>query len=389
MSNVLLLHENEQPTVMSIYAMLTQFFYQNEGYVQKQFAIQVTEDDIDWADVIVCVRGNSPRVYSVLRYAKELGKTLIYFLDDDLKDLPKGSFMYPERKKWLIDSIRQCSIICSSNQLIVDEYLEFVEAHRGAILHTAVRSNEIITTFPDTNVIKIVYAASESHTANFNRIIAPLLPELFKEYGRGLELHLIGLQPKIDLGEFNSQIHYIGGMPLNKYDEFMRTHHYDIGLAPLVTTHFTERKYYNKYIEYSKVGICGIYSDVMPFKLVVKDGWNGYMSVNTPDAWLTTIKKTLEDKRSRERIVAAAQEHLKKEHSEKAIYSKLAVDIPELIEYKAPENKAKWPFYIRIYMLRYIWFRICETVYLSLYSLKHFGMSTTINKIRRKIKIIN
>ena len=385
MTNLLLLHESEQPTLLSMYESMLRFGTEYGVNVRKQFASQCTKEDLNWTDVCVCVRGDSPRVYSLLRFAKEIGKKIIYFLDDDLKDIPKGSFRYPRRKKWLIESIRQCSIIWSSNQLIVDEYLEYVNEQRGVVTHTAVSEDEIVTVPADSDRIKIVYAASESHMSNFNKNIAPFLPELFAEYGETIELHLIGIHPKIDLGKHNAQVHFVDGMPLNEYYKFMKTHHYDIGLAPLTATHFTERKYFNKYIEYTKVGICGVYSDVMPFKLAVKNDRNGYLTENEPSAWLKTLRKVLNDKEGRERIAAVAQEHLRTEHNEKNIFSKLAKDIPELAGYKARTDVAKWPLYVKVYKVRQFVFKVCELMYLTMFSLSHFGIRVTIEKIKRKM----
>ena len=385
MTNLLLLHENEQPSLLGMYELMLRFGTEYGVNVRKQFASRCTKADLNWTDVCVCVRGDSPRVYSLLRYAKEMGKKVIYYLDDDLKDLPSGSFRYPRRKKWLIESIRQCSIILSPNQLIVDEYLEYVEEQRGVVIHTAVRADEIITVPVDSDSIRIVYAASESHMSNFKTNIVPFLSELFTEYGEKIELHLIGIRPKIDLGKYNNQVYFIDGMPLNEYYKFMKTHHYDIGLAPLTATHFTERKYFNKYIEYSKFGICGVYSDVMPFRLAVKNGINGYLTENKPSAWLKTLRRVLNDKESREKVIMTAQEHLRAEHNEQRIFSKLAKDIPELVRHKASIGTVKWPMYVRVYTVRQFVFKVSELVYLTMFSLSHFGISVTIEKIKRKM----
>lgn len=385
MSNLLLLHEGEQPTLLGIYKFFLDFFEVFDGDVKKKYAKFLTKEELAWADVIICVRGESPQMYSILQYAKSIEKKIFYYLDDDLKDIPKGDFRYPKRKKWLLKCIKEASLIWSSNQLIVDEYIEFTEEHRGAITHTAVKAEEIVLVPSDSDSIKLVYAASEGHISNFNRYIRPLLMRVFDKYGRKIEFYLIGLRPKIEVGQYKNQIHFIDPMPLKKYEEFMRTHHFDIGLAPLEPTHFTERKYFNKYIEYTKVGICGIYSDVMPFKLAVKDGWNGYMTENTLDSWMDTMIKAIDDREKREILVQNAQNHLRNEHSETVIFSKLVKDIPELIEYNAPELSIKWPFYIYRFRLRQIYFRICETLYLTIYSLHHFGIKTTMDKINRKI----
>lgn len=386
MHNILVLHESEQPTLIGIYDALTKFGLIYECKVTKEYATKVSLQQLLDTDVIIIVRGESPMVYAILKFANAIGKYTVYFLDDDLKDMPKNSFRYPRRKWWLLDSIRQCRVLYSTSHLIAEEYEEFVIEKRTAVTNTAVSPEDITLTLPNSVIIKLVYAASEWHEKNFNTFIKPILQSLFEVYGKKIELHFIGLHPEIDVGEYNSQIFYVASMPMDRYDEYMRTNHFDIGLAPLVTNHFTERKYFNKYIEYTKFGICGIYSDVMPYRLVVKDGWNGYLSENTPEAWLESIRRLINDREARDHIIKTAQEHLLTEHSEMSIFHKLKTDIPELVFYNAPEIQAKWPTYMYFYRIRHVLFRMCEMIYLTAYSLNHFGFSKTLEKIKRKVR---
>ena len=389
MPNILMLHDGEQPTLLSLYTAMCKFSENNDCEVKKRYANRLNAQELNWADIIICVRGESPATYAVLKCARENGKYSVYFLDDDLKDMPKGSFRYPGRRKWLLKCIKQCSLFFTSSQLLADEYKEYVLEHRTALINTAVPGGDITKCSNDSEVIKIVYAASEGHISNFDAYIKPILSQLFAKYGKGIELFFIGLHPDVDVGEYSSQIHYIPGMSMQKYHEYMQSHHFDIGLAPLVTNHFTERKYFNKYIEYAKFGICGIYSDVMPYRLAVIDGWNGIFSKNTPEAWLEAIKSVVDNKEERERIINSAQQHLRDEHSEERIFEKLSADICELTSYKAPEMVNGWPAYIYYYKLRYTWFRFCESVYLTTYSLRHFGLDKTFEKIKRKVKSSN
>lgn len=390
MVNVLMLHEAEQATLMGMYLgwKKSEAKY-GEMQVAKQFSTKVTREEIAWADVILCVRGESPMTEAVLRYARQQGKFLIFFLDDDLKDLPKGSFRFPERKKWLLRCIRLCHMLQTPNQLIAEEYAEFIEDGRTAVSHTSVTEDEISTTPVEPGVVKLVYAASRGHIPNFNAFIKPILPRLFEKYGKSIELHLIGLDPKVDVGEFNSQIHYVPGMSLEAYNQFMKEHHYDVGLSPLVTNHFTERKYFNKYIEYSKVGICGVYSRVMPYMLAVKDGWNGFYADNDPESWYETLCRVIEDGEARARVVATAQEHLRTEHGEERLYQKQLQAIPELAKDYSGANRDcpdTWPGYMRVYRLRHRLFRCRESAYLFVLSMKQSGLSSTVARIKSKLR---
>lgn len=390
MVNVLLLHESEQATLMGLYLgwKKTEAKY-GSLRVAKQFSTKVTREELAWADVILCVRGESPMTEAVLRYARQQGKFLIFYLDDDLKDIPKGAFRFPGRKKWLLRCISLCHMLQSPNQLICEEYAEFIEGGRTAVSHTAVTEEEISTTPAEPGVVKLVYAASRGHVPNFNAFIGPVLPRLFEKYGKGIELHLVGLDPKVDVGEFNSQIHYVPGMSLEAYNEFMKVNHYDIGLSPLVTNHFTERKYFNKYIEYSKVGVCGVYSRVMPYKLAVKDGWNGFYADNDPESWYETLCRVIEDAEGRARVVRTAQEHLRAEHGEEQLHRKMLGVVPELEADYSHQNREcpkAWPGYVGGYRLRHGLFRCAESIYLSVLSLKRFGFSSTVARIKSKLR---
>ena len=215
------------------------------------------------------------------------------------------------------------------------------------------------------------------------------MPRLFEKYGKSIELHLIGLDPKVDVGEYNSQIHYVPGMSLEAYNQFMKEHHYDVGLSPLVTNHFTERKYFNKYIEYSKVGICGVYSRVMPYMLAVKDGWNGFYADNDPESWYETLCRVIEDGEARTQVVKTAQAHLRTEHGEERLHQKLLEEVPELAKDYSDASRdcpTAWPGYMRLYRLRHKLFRIRESAYLFLLSMKQSGISSTVARIKSKLR---
>lgn len=390
MTNILLLHESEQPTSMGIFIgqQKAEKKY-GQTHITKQFPTCVTPAEIAAADVILCVRGESPMTEAILRYAKEQKKFLIFYLDDDLKDIPKTAFRFPGRKKWLLRCMSHCDMLQTPNQLIAEEYAPFLQTGRTVVSHTSIEEEELCQTPPEEGVVKLVYAASQGHVPNFNAFIAPILPRLFERYGRKIQLHLIGLHPEVDVGEYNDQIHYVPGMSLEAYNAFMREHHYDIGLSPLVTNHFTERKYFNKYIEYAKVGICGVYSRVMPYQLAVRDGWNGYYADNDPESWFETLCRAIEGEEERHRIVETAQEHLRTCHAEAVLHQKAIEDIPELVaDYTQADRSypARWPGYVLVAKVRHGCFRIWESIYLSLRSLKQYGLQSTWNRIKRKIR---
>ena len=386
MPNILMLHEAEQATLLISYNTFTRFGVENGCTVRKQYSSKITKSELEWADTIICVRGESPITYFILHWGRLSGKFLIFLLDDDLANMPVGTFRYPGRKPWLIRCIQECSILLTSNQLISDDYNKFVINHKGVILHTEVSNEDIVKLPKAEGPVRIVYAGSRDHIINFNLYIKPIMPRLFKIYKKNIKFYIIGFEPEIDVGEYNSQIEYIPSMSLEDYKTFMGKNNFSIGLAPLLESSFTARKYFNKYIEYAKYGICGIYSAVMPYLLIVNDGWNGFVVNNSPEDWLDKILYVIEHDEKREAVAISAQENLRNFFNQERIFNNLKTEIPELTE-SHPSSTAikKLAVSTIVYKIRHIVFRFRESLYLTKYSFYHFGFKKTLDKVIKKI----
>ena len=89
MKNMIMLYESVMSTVELVGNTMKGFCEKYGGSFRETDIRTITERDIERADVILCVRGESPLMLGCLRYAKSKGKKRIFFLDDDLKDMPK------------------------------------------------------------------------------------------------------------------------------------------------------------------------------------------------------------------------------------------------------------------------------------------------------------
>ncbi len=383
MINVVLLHEGALPTVEET--------YRSFQYLVKNYGISLTKIDtvhektlnLDAIDVIVCVRGHSPMIYGILKVAARHNKKIYFLLDDALKDLPKGSFWYPERKKWLMKCLSTSDGLLASNQLIADEYKRYIKGKQVIVINTAIDPLSIQKPRKIDENVRVVMAASEWHTENFERYIKPIIPQLMERFKGKIDLYFIGLHPNL---EHNVHIHYVPSMSMSDYVEYMSSNKFDVGIGVLSPNYFTERKYFNKFIEYTRYGICGVYTKCMPFELVVKDEINGFFTQNTPKAWLDALCKAIENTEMRRNCIANAQEYLKEKHNEKYLFAKLVAECPELISYKSVMQCKKYLFELIHWRVRQLIFRICERTYLTFSSLSHFGVKTTIAKIKRKLR---
>lgn len=388
MINIVLLHEGNMPTLEELYRVFQYMVINYSVSVRKINSSSFTNNDMKQTDVLISVRGHSPITYFVLKEALRLQKKICFFLDDDLKDMPRDSFWYPERRKWLIKCIGLCGCLMTPNRLIADEYRSLLKGNDTIIIDTAVIPETIQPIRKQDGITRIVMAASEWHTENFNKYVKKACFKISREYKEKVEFYFIGLHPDMKGLENTSKIEYVPSMDMETYVNYMTKHKYDIGIGILVPNHFTERKYFNKFVEYTRYGICGIYSKCMPFKLVVKDGVNGIYADNTEQSWYFAIKKLIDNPDLREKCVENAQIYLRTKHDEKYIFSKLVSECPWLISYKADTSGNIKHISYLYWSIRHIIFRTMESIYLTFSSLSHFGIGETIKKIKRKIKII-
>lgn len=384
MKNTIMLYDIISPTVELLGEVMRKFHERFGGNIKLANVLEVAEHDINKADVVISVRGETPLMLGCLEYARKVGKKRIFFLDDDLKDIPKDMLRYPKRKKWLMKCIKTCDLLLTTNQLIADEYRHFFKEKRTAIINTSVDEQEINDIFYEQkDIIKIVYAAGEKHVVFFERFIRPVMGALYDRYGEKLEFYFIGVNPCFTDERYKKQTHCIPGMSFDRYTEYMKDARFDIGLAPLESSHFTARKYFNKFIEYAKDGICGIYSNCMPYQLAVKDCENGYFAENNPADWLRVISRAVENHEERIKCIENSQTYLQKHHNSEKICDKLAEDIPELLNYESSvqdvSSKIKYRFRHRV-------FKVFENMYLTIFSIKCYGIVYTLSRINRKIK---
>lgn len=84
----------------------------------------------------------------------------------------------------------------------------------------------------------------------------------------------------------------------------------DLAVAPLEDTIFNRGKSALKHYEYAAIGLCGLYSDVEPYRSVVRHGETGLLVPNTADAWSEAIALAAADADLRNAIAARAREEV-------------------------------------------------------------------------------
>ncbi len=380
MSNILLLKDEEGASGDELNQILLRFAKLHNAKCVYKHVKELDSKDIEQADALICIRGDTPYMRYILRAAKKMKKFIVYFLDDALKDLPDNTFRYPKRKKWHLECLKLCDVLLTTNPLIEEDYRDLIQSNRTSIINTAVSNVYVKKNTELGRKLRIVYAGSEWHIENYKAILEPVIISLLNRNKENVELYFVGFDPQII--DFNENIHIVPKMKLDEYQEYMREMDFDIGLAPLNSSFFSQRKYFNKFIEYTRYGICGLYSDVYPYKFVVKDGINGFLVKNEPNLWLKTIQQVIDDNRKRHLCIKNAQEYLVSNHNDSVIFERLEKEIPELL-IKCENCSVKSTFQYQKAFLYYP-FWIKEKFYMLFYSIKKGGIRSTIQRLVKK-----
>lgn len=298
---------------------------------------EISADDLSSCDLYWAIRPTSMRSLSIARAVKESGKFYIVDYDDDLLNLPS---ILTWRKKNAYKCITIADVVLGVNPCLVDEYAKIAEKHRGIVLNTPVLKNELLDPFVPKAKINFVYAAGRDHELFFEQLFFPILGTLLEKYHNEVHFTFIGVKPNLKKIGYQECFSFIDLMPLDKYNEYMATHRFNVGLAPLEDTNFNNHKYFNKFIEYSKLGMLGLFSNCKPYTYAVNNN-NGYLIDNIPELWFMCMENLINSRETIYEKSIIAQKYLYDNFSIESISSCLSEQLPEIFDYIS-EKQVTW-----------------------------------------------
>jgi len=274
------------------------------------------------ADIIIIQR-DFPRYIeeykTIVDKARVAGKVVVYDVDDLLTELPD---IHPDIQRYmsvrthiLAAIIEADAVTCSTEAL--GEYIKTFNPNVWVIPNYL--NDELWTLrslpHPEGNSkgkqVIIGYLGEHSHAPDLD-LVAPILESILDKYGDKLLLKLWGIPPSTGLRERHN-VEWIdpGLVSYRQFAAYFSQQSSDIFIAPLLDNLFNRCKSSLKFLEYSCLGVPGIYSNLPPYSSVVNHGKNGYLA-STADDWRDFLNQLIEDKALRERIGNAAQATLRK-----------------------------------------------------------------------------
>jgi processive 1,2-diacylglycerol beta-glucosyltransferase len=255
----------------------------------------------------------------VMSEARRLGKRVVYELDDLLPELPldhPGARRYLPGRLSILRAIVEADAVVGSTPKIC-EYLGNFNNH---VLHLPNYLDDslwqlrlpIPEEIQQTRSLVIGYLGSASHLADLV-MIEPVLQRLLERHPNTLILRFWGLVPPPSLRELpNVEWNPVGLVAYRDFARFFNIQDCDLAIAPLQDNGFNRAKSPIKFLEYSTLGIPGVYSYLEPYTQVVKNGENGLLA-GSLDEWEKQLTAIIEDSNLRVRLGAAAQETVRRE----------------------------------------------------------------------------
>lgn len=295
------------------------------------------------ADLIVMQRfyvrrGNE----TFLEQVFALGKPVIYELDDLLAEVPDDNHLKP----WIGDTAdilpaflpRFSAITVSTEQLagFCRRYNPNVHLLPNLLdeklWHTPVKSTS-------ESPVVIGFTGTATHHGDL-LALEPVLFRLAEMYGSRVAFRFMGVYTPAcaELPGFaylpfdESYREYAAGLPLAGFD---------IAVVPLKDNAFNRAKSNIKWLEYSAIGVAGVYADLEPYNSCIKHGETGLLVGNDPDQWFRAISLLIEQPDYRRSMAEQARREVLAHYSLQAksylwgqVYTELvarhgSVDLPQ------------------------------------------------------------
>lgn len=306
------------------------------GAIQAEFELEylASRRQVERSDVVVFCRNTDPAYGGALRAAIQLGKPVVYDLDDNFFELPSHSTV--ERNAVTPARLAQLECYLRSAHL-VRVYSEHLQRRiLGYNLNTLSVAGPLDWSLMPADVrrspdhISIVYATGR---------LGDQLAGLFLD---DIERVLAAFPGRV-------RLYFWGGSPerlarhpsvrvlkrITDYDRFLARFArsgFDIGLAPLPADDFHLGKSDNKFREYAACRIAGVYSDVAVYTPAVEHGVTGLRVPDAPGAWFDAVTRLVEDAVLRESIQSRAYAYAREHYGQDRFCAEWLAQITRLLD---------------------------------------------------------
>jgi len=273
-----------------------------------------TRGDVDTSALspgalVVFVRYIDGQWAEAVRAARERLAGVVLFMDDDLLDwraLKGLPFRYAYKIWRLTLRRRQWLEEVKASLWVSNDFL----AHKYANLHpTLVAAAPAPATVLSAPAVRIGYLGTASHIAEI-RWLAPIIKDV-QERCDYTFFEIFGDEDVNRLYRGIPRTAVLHPMSWPNYQAHTSLGGLHIGLAPLLPGQFNAGRSPTKFFDFVRCGAVGIYSDVTPYAGFVRNGVDGLLVKNDPDAWVEAILRLARNSKTRTKMAEVAAERVR------------------------------------------------------------------------------
>jgi glycosyltransferase involved in cell wall biosynthesis/GT2 family glycosyltransferase len=289
--------------------------YWNEDFSLKK----ITEftQNAQQADIILIQRFFPSRTTATfIDYLFSLNKPVIYEIDDLLTEIPSDNPNHKwslARRNLIHSTIKRASAVTVSTTRLKNHFVKYN------------KNIFILPNFIDTNLLQnerqkkytsneicIGYTGSPTHYKDL-QIIEEALFLISSRYSNNVSFIFFGCNTGT-LKSLPNSVFIDHEKSYHSYVKILKKLHFDILLIPLAESAFNNAKSNIKWLEYSALGIPGIYSKVRPYTECITNPSLGLLADNTTKDWIRCISMLIEDQSLREAISNSARSEVLARH---------------------------------------------------------------------------
>lgn len=317
-----------------IIGILQPFNYLRKRLVCDYIAVDdeaVRKSDISAADIIIFSRTTKPQAYRYLQWALQMGKPVVYVIDDHFLAMPPSTigganFEQAAYRETFVKFLNEAHIVKVASAFFGEHLQQHFDIQQivcfsGSIDFALLR--HVVKAERTDDKLTIGYAGGDKDQAFIP--VAHALINVLDKY-KHVHFECIGFLPPSLQG--HPRVTRFEVEP--KYRVYLRRLYelnWDIGIAPLSDKLYHQCKSDNKFREYSACQIAGVYSDGPAFNQSVTAGKTGLLVANDEQAWYEALCSLIEQPQLRKNIAQQAHRYAKKHYAIKQIAARWQQDI--------------------------------------------------------------
>lgn len=278
----------------------------------------VEKNDFRNFDIVIVQRDalNEEVAKLLVEQCKSNEIKLIYEIDDDLLGINEDHINYDEYidKNIVIKYLISNSDVVTVSTNYLKQKLISLNSNIKVIKNSLNDMIVLKNNKSHSNIIKIGYMGTITHKNDVKIVEKSIenVKEYFSKKGKNVIFETVGVSDEKIKGanEINIPFKY------SKYPYFIKWLNkildWDIALAPLENNEINNSKSELKYLEYSALGIPGVYSNIGAYGEVIENNKNGILvGNNESNEWEFAIINLIENRNLQKNIVKNAQEDIK------------------------------------------------------------------------------